>query len=99
MWNKGKTKVKNDFIEADKAFRYAMKKLGEYVPKFGGGPIPVMEGVGAVSGGGKQSLKDDVIQFMKETGERVFGSGGSKKTNVDDFNAETATAKQKGNFG
>ncbi|WJE54718.1 hypothetical protein QRE66_11080 [Bacillus cereus] len=26
LWNKGKTKVKNDFIEADKAFRYAMKK-------------------------------------------------------------------------
>ncbi|WP_243521869.1 WXG100 family type VII secretion target [Bacillus pseudomycoides] len=75
LWNKGKTKVKNDFIEADKAFRYAMKKLGEYVPKFGRGPSPVMEGVGAVSGGGKQSLKDDVIQFMKETGEKIFGSG------------------------
>ena len=26
-------------------------------------------------------------------------SGESKKTNVDDFNAETATTKQKGNFG
>ncbi|WP_260632318.1 hypothetical protein [Bacillus bingmayongensis] len=79
MWNKGKTKVKNDFIEADKAFRYAIKKLGEYVPKFGGGPSLAMEGVGAVSGGGKQSLKDDVYQFMKETGERLFGSGTDRK--------------------
>ncbi|MBO1627443.1 hypothetical protein [Bacillus arachidis] len=26
LWNKGKTKVKNDFIEVDKAFRYGMKK-------------------------------------------------------------------------
>ncbi|WP_081811087.1 WXG100 family type VII secretion target [Bacillus sp. UNC437CL72CviS29] len=75
LWNKGKTKVKNDFIEAGKAFRYGLKKIGEYVPKFGGGPIPVMEGAGKIPSGGKQSLKDDVIQFMKETGEKVFGSG------------------------
>jgi|GEM_PF-1139050 len=32
--------------------------------------------------------------------EAPSGTGdGSKKTNVDDFNAETATTKQKGNFG
>ncbi|WP_243765445.1 hypothetical protein [Bacillus arachidis] len=98
LWNKGKTKVKNDFLEADKAFRYAMKKLGEYVPKFSGGPTPVMEGAGKIPSGGKNLLKD-AYQYVKDTGERVFGSGGSKKTNVDDFNAETATAKQKGNFG
>ncbi|MED1568103.1 hypothetical protein P4U88_19690 [Bacillus paramycoides] len=35
--------------------------------------------------------------LTKGTGEG--SSGGSKKTNVDDFNAETATNKQKGNFG
>jgi len=74
LWNKGKTKVKNDFIEADKAFCYAMKKLGEYVPKFGGGPIPVMEGAGKIPSGGKNLLKD-AYQYMKDTGEKVFGSG------------------------
>ncbi|PFD97146.1 type VII secretion protein [Bacillus cereus] len=74
LWNKGKTKVKNDFIEAGKAFRYAMKKMGEYVPKFGGGPIPVMEGAGKIPSGGKNLLKD-AYQYMKDTGEKVFGSG------------------------
>ncbi|WP_307802532.1 CdiA family toxin C-terminal domain-containing protein [Bacillus sp. XF8] len=56
------------------AFRYAIKKLGEYVPKFGRGPSLAMEGVGAVSGGGKNLLKD-AYQYVKDTGERVFGSG------------------------
>ncbi|MBO1628474.1 pre-toxin TG domain-containing protein [Bacillus sp. SY8(2021)] len=74
LWNKGKTKVKNDFIEADKAFRYAMKKLGEYVPKFGEGLTPVMEGAGKIPSGGKSLLKD-AYQYVKETGEKVFGSG------------------------
>ncbi|MDZ5610637.1 hypothetical protein U2I54_27485 [Bacillus pseudomycoides] len=105
LWNKGKTKVKNDFIEADKAFRYAMKKLGEYVPKSGRDLAFATESAGKIPGGGKNLLKD-AYQYVKDTGEKVFGkdtgkdsSGGSKKTNVDDFNAETATAKQKGNFG
>ena len=74
LWNKGKTKVKNDFIEAGKAFRYGLKKIGEYVPKFGGGPIPVMEGAGKIPRGGKNLLKD-AYQYVKETGEKVFGSG------------------------
>ncbi|WP_208018748.1 pre-toxin TG domain-containing protein [Bacillus arachidis] len=71
IWNKGKTKVKNDFLEAVKAFRYAMKNLGEYVPKFGGGPSPVMEGAGKIPSGGKNLLKD-AYQYMKDTGERVL---------------------------
>jgi len=84
LWNKGKTKVKNDFIEAGKAFRYGLKKMGEYVPKFGGGPIPVMEGAGKIPSGGKNLLKD-AYQYVKDTGERVFGSGekdGVKEANV-----------------
>ncbi|MBO1628477.1 hypothetical protein [Bacillus arachidis] len=79
LWNKGKTKVKNDFIEAGKEFRYAMKKLGEYVPKFGRGPSLATEAAGVVSGGGKQSLKDDAYQYVKDTGEKVFGSGEKSK--------------------
>ncbi len=51
-----------------------MKKLGEYVPKFGGGPIPVMESAGKIPSGGKNLLQD-AYQYMKETGEKVFGSG------------------------
>ena len=74
LWNKGKTKVKNNFIEADKAFRYAMKNMGEYVPKFGGGPIPVMEGASKIPSGGKNLLKD-AYQYVKDTGEKAFGSG------------------------
>ncbi len=74
LWNKGKTKVKNDFIEAGKAFRYGLKKMGEYVPKFGGGPIPVMEGAGKIPSGGKNLLKD-AYQYMKDTGEKFFGKG------------------------
>ncbi|WIY63169.1 hypothetical protein [Bacillus arachidis] len=74
LWNKGKTKVKNDFIEADKAFRYAMKKLGEYVPKSGRELAFATESAGKISGRGKNLLKD-AYQYMKETGEKVFGSG------------------------
>ncbi|WP_459503637.1 hypothetical protein [Bacillus sp. C1] len=33
-----------------------------------------MEGVGAVSGGGKNLLKD-AYQYVKDTGEKVFGKG------------------------
>ncbi|MEY8347167.1 hypothetical protein AALF16_02440 [Bacillus cereus] len=74
LWNKGKTKVKNDFIEADKAFRYAMKKLGEYVPKSGRDLAFVTESAGKIPGGGKNLLKD-AYQYVKDTGEKVFGSG------------------------
>ena len=74
LWNKGKTKVKNDFIEAGKAFRYGLKKIGEYVPKFSGGTIPVMEGAGKIPSGGKNLLQD-AYRYMKETGEKVFGKG------------------------
>ena len=51
-----------------------MKKMGEYVPKFSGGPIPVLEGAGKIPSGGKNLLKD-AYQYVKETGEKVFGSG------------------------
>ncbi|MDM5154711.1 deaminase domain-containing protein [Bacillus sp. DX1.1] len=78
LWNKGKTKVKNVFIEADKAFKHAVKTLMEFDWIPGGRSSLVTEAAGAISGGGKQSLKDDVIQFMKETGERVFGKGTGK---------------------
>ncbi|WP_243521877.1 polymorphic toxin type 30 domain-containing protein [Bacillus pseudomycoides] len=74
LWNKGKTKVKNDFIEADKAFRYAMKKLGEYVPKSGRDLAFATESAGKIPGRGKNLLKD-AYQYVKETGEKVFGSG------------------------
>ncbi|WP_243521865.1 WXG100 family type VII secretion target [Bacillus pseudomycoides] len=74
LWNKGKTKVKNDFIEADKAFHYAMKKLGEYVPKSGRDLAFETESAGKIPGGGKNLLKD-AYQYVKDTGEKVFGSG------------------------
>ncbi|MBO1627447.1 hypothetical protein, partial [Bacillus arachidis] len=38
-------------------------------PKFGGGPIPVMEGAGKIPSGGKNLLQD-AYQYMKETGEK-----------------------------
>ncbi|WP_243763798.1 zincin-like metallopeptidase toxin domain-containing protein [Bacillus sp. XF8] len=69
LWNKGKTKVKNDFIEAGKEFRYAIKKLGEYVSKFGGGPSLATEAAGKIPSGGKNLLKD-AYQYVKETGEK-----------------------------
>ncbi|WJE54715.1 hypothetical protein QRE66_11065 [Bacillus cereus] len=74
LWNKGKTKVKNDFIEADKAFRYAMKKLGEYVPKSGRGLAFETQSAGKIPSGGKNLLQD-AYQYVKDTGERVFGRG------------------------
>ncbi|MBO1580118.1 hypothetical protein [Bacillus sp. XF8] len=74
LWNKGKTKVKNDFIEAGKEFRYAIKKLGEYVPKFGGGHSFATEAAGKIPSGGKNLLKD-AYQYVKDTGEKVFGRG------------------------
>ncbi|MDZ5610634.1 AHH domain-containing protein, partial [Bacillus pseudomycoides] len=52
--------------------------LGEYVPKFGRGPSLAMEGVGAVSGGGKNLLKD-AYQYVKDTGEKdAKGASGAK---------------------
>ncbi|WP_255260040.1 hypothetical protein [Bacillus sp. AFS023182] len=92
LWNKGKTKVKNDFLEADKAFRYVMKKLGEYVPKFGGGPTPVMEGAGKIPSGGKNLLKD-AYQYVKETREKVFGKGTGKLSKTD-FDREVDKAME-----
>ncbi|WJE54710.1 nucleotidyltransferase domain-containing protein [Bacillus cereus] len=74
LWNKGKIKVKTDFIEADKAFRYAIKKLGEYVPKSGRGLAFETESAGKIPSGGKNLLQD-AYQYVKDTGERVFGSG------------------------
>ncbi|MDM5154718.1 EndoU domain-containing protein [Bacillus sp. DX1.1] len=74
LWNKGKTKVKNDFIEIDTAFKRAVKTLREFEWIPDGGSSFAMEGVGAISGGGKNLLKD-AYQFMKETGEKVVGKG------------------------
>ncbi|MDZ5610130.1 HNH endonuclease [Bacillus pseudomycoides] len=40
-----------------------------------------MEGVGAVSGGGKNLLKD-AYQYVKDTGEKVFGKGTGEGSNI-----------------
>ncbi|MBO1627445.1 colicin D domain-containing protein [Bacillus arachidis] len=60
-------------VEADKAFRYGMKKMGEYVPKSGRGLAFETQSAGKVPSGGKNLLQD-AYQYMKETGEKVFGS-------------------------
>ncbi|MDM5154704.1 hypothetical protein QUF88_12935 [Bacillus sp. DX1.1] len=48
----------------------------------------------ATQGTGQHSLKD-AYQFMKETGERVFGKGGSKAKNLqlEDFTKEVLKTK------
>ena len=71
LWNKGKTTVKNTFVQADKKIQHAIKTLLEYewIP---GGHAFSMAGGGKA--GGSHSLKD-AYQYMKETGEKVFGSG------------------------
>ncbi|WJE54713.1 hypothetical protein QRE66_11055 [Bacillus cereus] len=77
LWSKGKTKVKNDFIEAGKEFRYAMKKLGEYVPKSGRGLAFETESAGKIPSGGKNLLQD-AYQYVKDTGDRLLGRESSK---------------------
>ncbi|MDM5154708.1 hypothetical protein QUF88_12965 [Bacillus sp. DX1.1] len=71
LWNKGKTTVKNAFVQADKKIQHAIKTLVEYKWIPGGDAFSAV-GVGKV--GGSHSLKD-AYQYMKDTGERLFGSG------------------------
>ncbi len=73
LWNKGKTTVKNTFVQADKKLQHAIKTLVEYewIP---GGHAFSMAGGGKA--GGSHSLKD-AYQYVKETGEKVFRGGGS----------------------
>ncbi|SEB21635.1 HNH endonuclease, partial [Bacillus nitratireducens] len=45
-------------------------------------PEPALAGIGKSGGGGLDSLKD-AYQFMKETGEKVFGKGTGKLSKTD----------------
>ncbi|WP_396021640.1 pre-toxin TG domain-containing protein [Bacillus cereus group sp. BfR-BA-01380] len=71
--HKGKTVVKTTFLEADKKVQAAIKTLMEYKWIPGTGKAYAIPGCGSVRDAG--SLKD-VYQFMKETGEKIVGSGG-----------------------
>ncbi|MBO1580123.1 hypothetical protein [Bacillus sp. XF8] len=69
LWNKGKTTVKNVFIQADKEFKHAVKSLLKYEW------IPGRHAFSVVGGGkigGSHSLKD-AYQFMKGRLPRTDG--------------------------
>ncbi|WP_242217391.1 hypothetical protein [Bacillus cereus group sp. BfR-BA-01380] len=77
--HKGKTVVKTTFLEANKKVQAAIKTLMEYKWIPGTGKEYAIPGGGSVRDAG--SLKD-AYHFMKETGEKIVGSGGKETEDV-----------------